>query len=61
MRPGAVGQDLPVCGGPARRFRRAGRCGKYSGRCEEKPEAGSLNPLPNGDMQVKHLCKGKVP
>lgn len=45
----------------AARIQRAGSSGSLVGKCEEKPVVGSIHPLPNADMQVKHLCKGKVP
>jgi hypothetical protein len=32
-----------------------------AGKSEEKPVAGSRNPLAKGDMQVKHLYKGNIP
>lgn len=46
---------------PARLLRRAGSLGSITGKCEEKPMTGSSQPLPKADMQVKRLCKGKVP
>ncbi len=34
------------------------RCTSMAGKCEEKPMAGSLIPLPKADMQVKQDYKG---
>src|ERR1700721_2844348 len=34
---------------------------RMAGKSEEKPVAGSRNPLPKGDMQVKHLYKSNIP
>jgi hypothetical protein len=62
MRCGLYEEVLPVCGSPARiDSGGAVRFWSITGKCEEKPMAGSPHPLPNADMRVKRLCKGKVP
>src|SRR5271170_4030082 len=54
-------RDCPSAGARRSAIQRAGSSESLVGKCEEKPMSGSIHPLPNADMQVKHLCKGKVP
>lgn len=61
MRIGRCGRVFPVCGNPAQVEPGGREVWSITGKCEEKPMAGSVHPLPNGDMRVKHLCKGNVP